>query len=231
MAPCVSLRLGRVIGRPPRHLVVGQNADPVFGRKPLNFQGFLVGCRERLFEHDLDLARRARLHDLQVPVVLHERPHDVRLHLGKHLLVIAEIRYIRSGFLRLSHQFGVGFGDGDEFGGRFSARHPGEVAPYMGVHQADDCDLVILCGHGQRESQWYQCGQNTFHAEQFITEFVNPLSLWFIKHSPGMANFRQQPIVLVLKLGLEFQLSLNRAAGRVGGRGVFEPSHGQKVLH
>jgi len=80
----ISYALRRVIRRPPRHLVVGHYFDAVLGRQPPDFQGVMICGGERLLENHVDPTGRVGLYDLQVTVVLDERPDHVRPGLIQH---------------------------------------------------------------------------------------------------------------------------------------------------
>ena len=139
----IGLRFGRVIGRPPGHLVVHQDFDVVLAGQLLYFQRVMIRGGQRLLEDHVYLARGAGLNDFQMAVVLYERPDDVRLGFVQHLLVVVEERNLGEALMGFGDQVGNGLGDAGQFR-VFSVQHRLEVAPDMGVHHADDGDLVVL---------------------------------------------------------------------------------------
>ena len=109
----------------------------------------------------MDLFRRAGLHDFQMAVVLDERPHKIRPHFVQHLVIVAEKRNLgRPAFLGLGHQVRDGLGDAGEFG-VLAFQHRAQVAPDVGVHQANDGDLV-LARRPQRLGRRQHCRAQKF---------------------------------------------------------------------
>ena len=107
-----------------------------------NLFRFGVGTGGRLFEDEVDVARRALFGDLQMAVVFDEGPHDIGFDFVEHLLVIGIEEVVgHTGLLGFGDQFGVGFGDTDERG-RFPFEHSVQVAPNVGMDQANDGDFI-----------------------------------------------------------------------------------------
>ncbi len=146
----IGLRLGGVIRRPPCHLIVRQDLDIVLPRELLDLQRVMIRRRQRLLEDQVDLPRRARLGHFQMPIVLDKCPDDIRLHLIEHLLVIVKDGSVRRPSLfGLGNQLGVGLRDAHQLC-ILAVEHGLQVIPDVGMHEADNGDLVILGTHRQR---------------------------------------------------------------------------------
>ena len=142
------LALGRqppefVVRRPPCHLVVRHDLDPVLAGQFADPHRVAVRPGQRLLEDHVDAERREELDDLQVPIVLHEGPHDIRVSGGYELAVVRGEVSVGLDLPRGFDQLRNGLRHAHKVGPRYVRDVP-ELSPAVAVAQPDETDLDSL---------------------------------------------------------------------------------------